>query len=204
MVLPWFSILIHSQDMPSNVSQFVTANVDAGLSFFPTWLKPATGALLLILSYFLWNIRKNGPPLPPGPRRLPFFGNFFDLPTEYNWESWAKCKELYGPIFSLTIFGKHLIIINDADAAIDLLDKRSAIHSNRPHLTFAEDLAGWKGILGLSQYGDAMRVMRKHFHQLIGTPKLASRFHPLEELEAVRLVKNLSESPEAFLQYIRS
>lgn len=45
-----------------------------------------------------------------------------------------------GPISSVKVFGSTIIIINDKEIAVDLLDKRSAIYSCRPVLTFGGEL----------------------------------------------------------------
>ena len=41
---------------------------------------------------------------------------------------------LAGDIVHVKIFGKHVIMLNSARAVNDLLDKRSSIYSDRPHL----------------------------------------------------------------------
>mgnify|MGYP002718736048 FL=1 len=43
-----------------------------------------------------------------------------------------------GPISSLTVLGKHVIVLNDAKLAVQLLEKRSAIHSGRPENMFVD------------------------------------------------------------------
>ena len=45
-----------------------------------------------------------------------------------------------GPISSVTVFGTTLILVNDRKTAFELLDKRSAIHSDRPVMTFASEM----------------------------------------------------------------
>ena len=47
-----------------------------------------------------------------------------------------------GPISSLTAFGQHLIIVNEAHIAVELLEKRSAIYSDRPTLVFGGEMYG--------------------------------------------------------------
>ncbi|BCR93381.1 uncharacterized protein AKAW2_10427A [Aspergillus luchuensis] len=97
---------------------------------------------LVILRSFL--TRKRFPaPLPPGPKPKPIIGNLFDLPAngEADWLHWYKHKKTYGPISSVQVFGETLIIINDARIAVELLEKRSATHSDRPSLTFIEIFA---------------------------------------------------------------
>lgn len=40
--------------------------------------------------------KKNPLPLPPGPAPKPLIGNVLDMPTEYEWETYAKWSEKYG------------------------------------------------------------------------------------------------------------
>ena len=44
------------------------------------------------------------------------------------------------PISSVEVFGSTMIIVNDREVAVDLLDKRSAIYSSRPVLTFGGEM----------------------------------------------------------------
>ena len=142
--------------------------------------------------------------LPPGPRRWPIIGNLFDLPKGYDWLYWAKHKELYGPISSITVMGTNIIIVNDIDIVLDLLDKRSAIYSDRPQLTMAGELVGWKEALSLANYGDGTRTQRKYIHQVMGTPKLVSQFFALQDIEAKRFVQRLIEDSTDIPQKIRT
>ncbi|KAJ7252466.1 cytochrome P450 [Mycena rebaudengoi] len=71
-------------------------------------------------------------PLPPGPKRLPLFGNLFGLPTKFEWETFTKwSKELGSDTIHLSVFGKSIIILSSVDGVFDLLDRRSAIYSDR-------------------------------------------------------------------------
>ncbi|KAJ0268694.1 hypothetical protein CBS470a_013809 [Colletotrichum nupharicola] len=89
----------------------------------------------------LLQARKNAnrPPLPPDPKGLPLVGNIRDLPqpTEFAARFWLKHKDLYGPISSVQVLGKTLIIINDAQVASEMLDKRSSEFSSRPTIVLA-------------------------------------------------------------------
>jgi hypothetical protein len=51
----------------------------------------------------------------------------------------SRCFAI-GGVMSLSVFGHTLIILNSTKAAFDLLDKRSSIYSDRPHLVMAGDL----------------------------------------------------------------
>ena len=45
-----------------------------------------------------------------------------------------------GPISSVTVFGQTIILLHDAQVAIDLLEKRSAKHSSRPPMVFSGEM----------------------------------------------------------------
>ena len=47
---------------------------------------------------------------------------------------------LSGSISSITVLGQTLVILNDVEAASDLLDKRSAINSSRPKMVFGGEM----------------------------------------------------------------
>ncbi|KAJ6569771.1 hypothetical protein DFH09DRAFT_429601 [Mycena vulgaris] len=96
--------------------------------------------------------RKRHPgPLPPGPPGIPILGNALHLPLETPWvayQSWAKqygkrtLSRSQGPlsdsgagdIVHVSAFGQHIILLNSEETVLDLLERRSAIYSDRPQL----------------------------------------------------------------------
>ncbi|KAJ5297506.1 hypothetical protein N7508_007755 [Penicillium antarcticum] len=143
-------------------------------------------------------------PLPPGPRRKFITGNLSDLPSpgQQDWFHWAKHKELYGPISSLTVLGRHIIILNDAKLATQLLEKRSSIHSSRPDQTFPE-LSGWDKVLGAAKNPDYVRKTRKYLSREIGSNKNVSRFEDIQTTEVGRFLLRVFDEPEKLQQHIR-
>lgn len=103
----------------------------------------------------------------------------------------------------MTILGQPLIILNSAQAAFDMLDKKSAIYSDRPVLQMGGELVGWKNTLVLLPYGDRFRRYRKLFHQLIGSSSGMKRFLPIEEHEMHRFLRKLVAKPEDLSTHIR-
>ncbi|KAJ7251375.1 cytochrome P450 [Mycena rebaudengoi] len=90
---------------------------------------PAFAAFALL--YFSRR-RSSHLPLPPAPKKLPLVGNLFGLPSEFEWETYAKwSKELGSDIIHLSVAGKSIIILSSVDIGFDLLDQRSAIYSDR-------------------------------------------------------------------------
>lgn len=117
-----------------------------------------------------------------------------------------------GDVISFTVMGQRTVIVSSLDAAIDLLEKKSAIYSDRPTLPMAGELLKWSQQLVFSHYGDHFRNMRKLLHRYLGgrgqLEKLAP-YHDLIESEARRLLARiLSHSgdfqhPGHLTEYIR-
>ncbi|KAJ7805524.1 cytochrome P450 [Mycena olivaceomarginata] len=69
---------------------------------------------------------------PPGPPKLPLFGNLFDLPATFLWETYMEWSRQYNSdIIHLNFAGTSVIVLSSFEATDDLLEKRSAIYSDR-------------------------------------------------------------------------
>ncbi|TDL20083.1 cytochrome P450 [Rickenella mellea] len=141
--------------------------------------------------------------LPPGPKPLPLIGNLLDLPKDYDWLHWAKHKALYGPISSVSVFGQNMILINDAQIAYELLEKKSSIYSDRPPLVFAGQMCGWADGLGFLHYGPQFRAQRKNISHVIGTKNAVAKFYPLVEVETRRFLSRVLAQPDMVQNYVR-
>lgn len=98
---------------------------------------------------------------PPGPPTIPVFGNihlvsqssiplthhqlsdatYMQMPTHDAHKQFQKWAEEYGPVYSLILGTKTLIVLSSAEAVKELLDKRSAIYSDRPEMYVGQELA---------------------------------------------------------------
>ncbi|TDL20319.1 hypothetical protein BD410DRAFT_725961 [Rickenella mellea] len=79
-------------------------------------------------------------PLPPGPRPTLWIGNLRDMPSCYTWlqyEAWAK---QYGDVVHVEVLGKHILILNSLETAVELCEKRSHIYSDRPRMPMLKEL----------------------------------------------------------------
>jgi hypothetical protein len=90
-------------------------------------------AAFLLLGIFCLKrlLRSQGPSLPPGPR--PWLG-FLALPsgTDKEWRTYGKWAKKWGDMTSVTAFGQTVVIVNSLKTAIEILDKKSSIYSDRP------------------------------------------------------------------------
>lgn len=87
-------------------------------------------------------IGKRPPNYPPGPPTLPLLGNLHLMPKEKAYLQFQRWAEIYGPVYSLMLGTKVMIVLNTDVAVKDLLDKRSAIYSSRPDLYIAGVASG--------------------------------------------------------------
>ncbi|KAJ0417659.1 cytochrome P450 [Aspergillus carlsbadensis] len=157
----------------------------------------------LISLYLLWLVlrrpssRAHSQPLPPGPKPLPIIGNVRDMPSpdSPDWLHWLKHKELYGPISTVSVLGQRIVILNDARIALELLDKRSAIYSDRPELPFAQ-LCGMGETVLMQRYGKRLQTYRKYIHREVGSALHVARFNQTQEIEVRRFLVRLLDAPQ--------
>ncbi|KAI9039226.1 cytochrome P450 [Aspergillus affinis] len=94
------------------------------------------------------------------------------------------------------------MIINDADAAVTLFEKRSAIHSARPEFPMAE-LSGWGQAVSLLQCTPLFRTHRKALHRELGTTAAVARFNDILDLEVRRFLLRVVQTPDQLMEFIR-
>jgi hypothetical protein len=91
------------------------------------------GALLLAIAAIHDVYRKRTSGLPPGPPGLPLLGNV--LPSTFLWHPLTAWSKTYGPVFTIWVLGRPLVIISSVAAAAELLDRMSGATGGRPMTT---------------------------------------------------------------------
>jgi hypothetical protein len=97
---------------------------------FAVFALVATFAALIVFQ--LRNVGRRPPGYPPGPPTWPLIGNLHLMPKEKPHIQFQKWAEEYGPVYSLILGTKVMVVLSSDQAIKDLLDKRSAIYSSRP------------------------------------------------------------------------
>ncbi|KZS88921.1 cytochrome P450 [Sistotremastrum niveocremeum HHB9708] len=150
---------------------------------------------LVLLGFFLvykiiQTLKVDPRPLPPGPKPVPLLGNALDLPKTQEWLTYARWGKQYGDVVHVSALGQPIFILNSREAAVDLLEKKSSIYSDRPYLAMGGDLVGWSNTLVLTPYNARFRNMRKYLHRLIGA-RNSNQFWALEEQETKRFLRKI-------------
>ncbi|KAJ7868784.1 cytochrome P450, partial [Mycena olivaceomarginata] len=98
-----------------------------------------------------------------------------------------------GDVMYLEVLGNPIIVLNTEQVAAELLNKRSAIYSERPRFILYE-MIGWSTTLSLMRYGKRFTLHRQ-LHQSYLSRHNCLEFRDMQTQEAHSLVKNLLAAP---------
>ncbi|KAK0223342.1 cytochrome P450 [Armillaria fumosa] len=158
---------------------------------------PIVSSLTLGVSIFfclLRPIRRRRLPFPPGPKGLPLIGNLWDVPAEHPWLTYAQWAATYGDVFYLDTPGNPTVVINSAQAAADIFEKRSGNYSDRP--------AGWGPFLTLMRYSNRWRKHRRMFHEYFQL-RAVPEYYPVQMKATSTLLQQLLKSLDRMFHHVR-
>lgn len=167
------------------------------------------GLLIAIASFLVYRRQVRTAsrlPLPPGPKGLPIVGNILDLPGKGvpEYEHWLRLREQHGPLSSISMFGKTLILVHDKQTAHDLLQKHSKFCSGRPGTEFATKLCGFGRWVVLQQDDEYLHRCRKLMYQHMGSEAAMAESSSVLELEVHRFLYRLLEQPETLVKHLKT
>ncbi|KAG6328542.1 hypothetical protein ID866_10547 [Astraeus odoratus] len=157
---------------------------------------------LVYTSIKIWRNRvlRRGLPLPPGPKALPFIGNLLIMDTGRPWVTYAEWGRQYGGIIYSTLLEKDFIIINDNDIAYELLERRSAVYSDRPYLS-TNEFFGLDFNTAFLPYGNKWRLHRK-MTNFAFSKQASAAYKPMQIGRAYQLLENMISTPYDYVNHI--
>ncbi|PPQ87697.1 hypothetical protein CVT25_011464 [Psilocybe cyanescens] len=167
------------------------------------------GILTTIVVVFALYRRRNNAgslshlPLPPGPKGLPLIGNLRNMPTSFEWQTYHKwSKELDTDILYLNVAGTSIVVLDSAEAVLELFEKRSSIYSDRARMPMINELMGWNFNFGFMKYGERWRRHRRLMHHNFH-PTAALRFRPHSLRAARNLLNRFLDIPNDVIGNLR-
>lgn len=144
---------------------------------------------LVATIYILLNIGRRDKTLPPGPPTLPILGNLHQIPKKgahFQFTTWAQ---KYGALYTLKLGTGTAAVLTDRRLIKQLIDKKSAIYSERPASYVADLISSGDHIL-LMKHGLQWRSTRKLLHGSL-MEKVVDECHlPVQEAEARQMIRD--------------
>lgn len=111
----------------------------------------------------------------------------------------------------MNLAGTSLVVLNTRRTAIDLLEKRGAIYSSRPHSTMVHELLGFTWLFAVMPNNEGWRVRRRLLQRYFKFPvedshSIASvdlkwqRPHEIKYINS--LLGKLTNTPDKFMDHI--
>jgi hypothetical protein len=116
--------------------------VCTGLAIMSVTVYASLFALVALIVYRLRKVGRRPAGYPPGPPTLPLIGNLHLMPKEKGHLQFQKWADKYGPVYSLILGTKVMVVLSSDQAIKDLLDKRSGIYSSRPDMYLGGIVSG--------------------------------------------------------------
>ncbi|CCM02057.1 uncharacterized protein FIBRA_04133 [Fibroporia radiculosa] len=112
---------------------------------------------------------------------------------------------LIGDIVFARLFQTPVLVLNSVEVARLLLEKRGSKYSDRPRFVKLLDVIGWTYNFSLRAYEDPdWRRQRKWFQAAFQARNGLNRYRSLQQDRVQALMRNLVESPEAFMGHVKT
>ncbi|KAF2477324.1 cytochrome P450 [Lindgomyces ingoldianus] len=140
----------------------------------------------------------------PGPKGYPIVGSVPEVPEKNSFIKFADWGKEYGPIYQVDLAGSNHVWISSDQISRDLLAKKGAIYSDRPHIpALISDNRTSSQYLPLLSKNDGWTRQRK-FANVIMRESEKALFHRYPELEAKRMLVELMDDPTRYNHALES
>ncbi|KAJ7614009.1 cytochrome P450 [Roridomyces roridus] len=140
--------------------------------------------------------------LPPGPAPTSWLvGNRNQVPREKPWRWFLELNEQYGPVVYLLMGRTPTIVIGSAQAAWDILEKKSPVTSSRPRFIMGQEIMS-NNLRGLmASNGPFWRRWRRVLHGSF-MQKASDTYRPIQSLESKQLMSELIKTPLDYREHL--
>ncbi|PBK80087.1 cytochrome P450 [Armillaria gallica] len=160
-------------------------------------LSCAVAGFFVVYLRSLWLFRS----LPPGPPGHWLLGN--EIPTKRAFLKYEEWTREYGPVYSLTRFGKVYIVVGRYDAAVELMEKGGTQTSDRPRsIAASETFSGGLRSILLNDT-PRWRTLNRAFHSHLKTNRAAA-YEPIQLYHAKKMILSILDSPERFTTHTKT
>ncbi|KAJ6545012.1 cytochrome P450 [Mycena vulgaris] len=149
------------------------------------------GALATLIAFLILRPRK-AKDLPPGPGNW-LVGNRNQVPGQKPWRWFQELNSKYGPVVYLQMGRTPTVVIGTAQAAWDILEKKSPATSSRPRFIMGQEIMSnnMRGLM--SGHGPFWRRWRR---------KASDSYKPIQSLESKQLMAELTQTPAKYREHI--
>ncbi|KAK9415055.1 putative Cytochrome P450 [Seiridium unicorne] len=158
--------------------------------------------LLVIAARKLLRIGQRPAGLPPGPPTIPILGNLHLMPDHDVHLQFQKWAQEYGPVYSLILGTKTMIVLSNDLAVKDIMDKKSAVSSDRMDMYIGQRIASGGLRVLMMGYGQTWRMVRRIMHDQLNV-NAAQAFYPYQELEIRQMMYDILNEPKDFKTHFR-
>ncbi|KAF9232016.1 cytochrome P450 [Melanogaster broomeanus] len=163
-------------------------------------LVPASVIVLDVIRRLVHNRRESDKSsFPPGPTPVPILGNVLSLNRDEPWKTYTEWQAAYGNIVYARFLDQEVIILSSQSDAVELLEKRSRIYSDRPVVATIEP-HGLGYNFAFMHYGDHWRLCRRIFHHTFRADA-AVIFRPMQLRRARQMIINMIDDPDQYASH---
>ncbi|KAH7017432.1 cytochrome P450 [Ilyonectria destructans] len=141
-------------------------------------------------------------PLPPGPPGEFLLGHTRVIPKNNTAGTYARwSREYNSDIIYVKSLGRSIVVLNSAEAARDVLERKGANFCDRPKFTVLE-VMGWGKTLTFLPFGERWQMHRRLLQTSFSNTNVR-RWHKLQMAEARRTVRNILHRPDGWETSLR-
>ncbi|KAK7029428.1 hypothetical protein VNI00_014682 [Paramarasmius palmivorus] len=178
----------------------------AALDHFLKQESPILGAVVVLalsLAFTTFWKRRSKLPLPPGPSGNLIYGNLNQLPKTQAWFTYMDWGKDYGPIFKYRVLNTYTIVLNNGKSALDLLESKSSIYSDRTTSVMFDELCGrGNSVSRVKFHNPRFRTYRRILNGALNRGA-AKAYQGIQTDEVHTLLRGLAKTPEDFIILLR-